>query len=139
MPEKISPDLQASILCEDVRQEINGNFFLVGILGVITVPGLPITASKLCLFTRWCCGVGKFRHLYRIVLPDETSVIAFNQGDFEIPSVEGHVTQITVFGNVQFQQAGIHWVEVHLDDELHLRFPLPVRVVPPSDVRSKQE
>jgi hypothetical protein len=138
MPEKITPDLQACILCEDVRQEINGNFFLVGILGLVTVPALPIMASKLCLFTRWCCGVGRFKHMYRIVLPDETSVIASNQGDFELPSVDGHVTQITVFGNVQFQQPGTHWIECHLDNELLLRFPLPVRVVPPQENRPQK-
>ena len=31
-PTRILPDLQASILCEEVRQEINGNFIIIGIL-----------------------------------------------------------------------------------------------------------
>ena len=131
MAEKILPDLQGCILCEEVRQEINGNFLLIGILGVITVPTLPVSAIRLCLFTRWCCGMGTFKHSYRIVLPDNVSVIASSQGEFQLPSVEDHVTQVTVFGNIQFQQAGIHWVEVYLNNELELRFPLPVRVVPP--------
>jgi hypothetical protein len=132
MAEQIIPDLQACILCEEVRQEMNGNFMLIGILGVITVPSLPVTALKLCLFTRWCCGAGTFNHSYRLLLPDHTSIIASSQDQFTMPSVEGHVTQITVFGNVQFQQAGTHWVEVHLDDELKLSFPLLVRVIPAS-------
>lgn len=131
MPDPIPPDLQACVLCEEVRQEVNGNFFLVGVLGVITVPTLPVTALKLCLFTRWCCGYGKFSNLFRIVLPNNTSVIASSQTEFTIASVEDHVTQITVFGNVQFQQAGTHWVEVLLDGDLRMRFPLPVRVIPP--------
>ncbi len=130
MPEKISPDLQACILCEEVRQEINGNFFLIGILGAITVPTLPVTALKLCLFTRWCCGLGTFKHQYRILLPDNTSVIASSQGEFRLGSVEEHVTQVTLFTNIQFQQAGTHWVEVFLDEALLLRFPLPIRVIP---------
>ena len=54
--EIIPPDLQACVLCEDVRQEANGSFFLVGVLGGIAVPALPVTAQKLLLFTRWCCG-----------------------------------------------------------------------------------
>lgn len=131
MSDKIYPDLQASLLCEDVRQETNGNFMLIGILGAVTVPALPITAHKLCLFTRWCCGAGSFRPLFRILLPDSTSVIASSGGEFELKSVEDHLTQITVFGHVQFQQPGTHWVEAHLDDELKMRFPLPVRIVPP--------
>jgi hypothetical protein len=33
---------------------------------------------------------------------------------------------------VQFQQYGLHHVEIYLGDELRLRFPLPiVRVTPP--------
>ncbi len=128
------PDLQTCILCEEVRQEINGNFILLGILGDIKVPALPITAFKLCLFSRWCCGVGEFHHRYRILLPDETSVIAATEGKFQLNSVNEHLTQVTVFGNVQFQQAGTHWVEAHLDDELKLRFPMGVRVVPPNQL-----
>jgi len=130
MPDKILPDLQACILCEDVRQEINGNFVLLGVLGVLNVPALPITAFKLCLFTRWCCGAGHFRHRYRLLLPDSTSIIAASQGEFHLPSEEDHVTHVTIFPNVQFQQAGTHWVEVHVDDQLHLRFPLIIRLLP---------
>ncbi|MBI4025555.1 MAG: hypothetical protein HY360_11290 [Verrucomicrobia bacterium] len=131
MSEKILPDLQACILCEEVRQEINGNFMLIGVLGNIAVPALPITAHKLCLFTRWCCGAGKFHLRHRIVLPDNTSVIARSEGEFQLASEEQHVTQVTIFGNVQFQQAGTHWVEVFLDEELELRFPLAVQIVSP--------
>lgn len=129
--EKILPDLQACVLCEDVRQEMNGNFLLIGVLGVITVPALPVTALKLCIFTRWCCGLGTFTHRYRITLPDNTSVIANSQGEFQLQSTEDHVTQVTLFGNIQFQQAGTHWVETYVDNELKMRFPLPIRVVPP--------
>lgn len=129
--EIIPPDLQACVLCEDVRQEANGSFFLVGVLGGIAVPALPVTAQKLLLFTRWCCGAGRFRPVYRLVLPDSTSVIASSQGNLEFRNPEDHVTQVSVFANVQFQQAGPYWVEVMLDGALKLRFPFPVRVVPP--------
>jgi hypothetical protein len=137
MSEKITPDLQACLLCEDVRQEINGNFMLSGILGVVTVPALPITAFKLFLFTRWCCGQGHFSILFRIVLPDSTSVIASSNGTLELESFEEHLTQVTVFGNVQFQQSGTHWVEALIDDELKMRFPLLIRVVPQQQEQGK--
>ncbi len=129
--EKVLPDLQTCLLCEDVRQEINGNFLLVGVLGAITVPSLPVTALKLLLFTRWCCGLGAFVSEFRILLPDNTSVIAANRTSFELKNAEDSLTQVTLFGNVQFQQAGTHWVEVLLDDSMQLRFPLPIRVVAP--------
>ncbi len=136
MSDNILPDLQACILCEDVRQEMNGNFVLLGILGTLNVPALPITAFKLCLFTRWCCGRGTFTHRYRIVLPDNTSAISTSQGTFELPSVEDHVTHVTVFPNVQFQQAGTHWIEVEVEEKLKLRFPLTIRVLPRPETQS---
>ena len=100
-------------------------------LGGIAVPALPVTAQKLLLFTRWCCGVGRFRPVYRLVLPDSTSVIATSQGNLDLRAVEDHLTQVTVFANVQFQQEGTYWVEVMLDNALKLRFPFPVRIVVP--------
>jgi hypothetical protein len=36
------------------------------------------------------------------------------------------------FGGVQFQQFGMHHVEIYLEDELRLRFPLPVVRVGPA-------
>ncbi|MFZ4693851.1 MAG: DUF6941 family protein [Verrucomicrobiia bacterium] len=131
MSETIPPDLQTCLLCEDVRQEVNGSFLLVGVLGGIAVPALPVTAQKLLLFTRWCCGVGRFRPTYRFLLPDNTSVIATSQGNLDLRAVEDHLTQVTVFANVQFQQEGTYWVEVMLDNALKLRFPFPVRIVVP--------
>ncbi|MCC7518061.1 MAG: hypothetical protein IT578_02630 [Verrucomicrobiae bacterium] len=129
MSATIVPDLQTCLLCEDVRQEANGSFFLVGVLGGIAVPALPVTAQKLLLFTRWCCGAGRFRPFYRLMLPDSTSVIASSQGNLEFQNSEDHVTQISVFANVQFQQEGVYWVEVMLDSALKLRFPFPIRKI----------
>ena len=51
-PTRILPDLQSSLLCEEIRQEINGNFILVGVIGIIRVPQVPITAMKICMFNR---------------------------------------------------------------------------------------
>ena len=44
---RILPDLQCSLLCEEIRQEANGNPMLFGILGQLVVPQLSVTAFKL--------------------------------------------------------------------------------------------
>jgi hypothetical protein len=46
--------------------------------------------------------------------------------EFELKEMEGHATNVHYFGGVQFQQFGLHHVEIYLGDELRLRFPLPV-------------
>jgi hypothetical protein len=122
----VSPDLQASLLCEDVRQEMNGMQTLVGVVNVVPARTLPIGLLKLCVWTRWCGGVGKFRQSSRILGVDEDQVIAESFIDFELKEFEGHVTNVNLFTGVQFQQFGLHHVEMCLDNELILRYPLPV-------------
>src|ERR671930_542356 len=120
----ILPDLQSAVLCEDVRCEINGMQTLVGVLSVIPAPALPINYIRLCIWTRWCSGAGKFRQKSRIVGVDEQQVIAQAEVEFVLKEMEGHATNVHYFGGVQFQQYGLHHVEIYLENELRMRFPL---------------
>jgi hypothetical protein len=122
----VLPDLQASILCEDVRQELNGLQTLVGVIQLLPTPALPVGLLKLCLWTRWCGGYGKFRQTSRILGIEEVQIIAESHIDFELKELEGQVTNVNFFAGVQFQSFGIHHVEILLDGELLLRYPLPV-------------
>ena len=122
----ILPDLQSAVLCEDVRCEINGMQTLVGIINIIPAPALPVNCYRLCIWSRWCSGAGKFRQRSRIIGVDEQQVLAQAEVEFELREMEGHATNVHYFGGVQFQQYGLHHVEVFLENELRLRFPLPV-------------
>ncbi|HMJ06814.1 MAG TPA: hypothetical protein VK474_11205, partial [Chthoniobacterales bacterium] len=57
---------------------------------------------------------------------DEEQVLAQAEVEFELREMESHATNVHYFGGIQFQQFGLHHVEVYLGDELRLRFPLPV-------------
>ena len=120
------PDLQASVLCEDVRQEVNGLQTLVGVINILPTPALPVALLKLCLWTRWCGGLGKFRQTSRILGVEEVQLMAESRIDFELKEFDGTVTNVNVFAGVQFQQYGLHHVEILLDNELVLRYPVPV-------------
>jgi len=122
----IQPDLQGSFICEDVRQEMNGMHSLVGVLSAVPAPALPIRLLKLCLWTRWCSGAGKFRQVSKIVTPDDHGVVGESVVDFQLREMESHTTNVHYFTGIQFQEFGVHHVEIYLDDELVLRFPLPV-------------
>lgn len=130
-PTRILPDLQAAILCEDVRQESNGNFILVGIIGLIRVPQVPVTALKLCLFNRWTAGLGAFTESVRLIGPDQTSVLRQSNVKFVLQDSTHHATNVTLFGQLEFPSAGVYYLEVLVDDVMKLRFPLPVNVVAP--------
>jgi len=130
-PARILPDLQASLLCEEVRQEVNGNFFMIGVLGVVRVPQVPIVAMKLCVFNRWTAGIGAFLENVRLMAPDQTTLIRQGQVKFVLQDPAHHATNVTVFGQVEFATAGEYFVEVLVDDVMKLRFAVPVVVVPP--------
>jgi hypothetical protein len=122
----VVPDLQSSVLCEDVRQEVNGMQSLIGVINVVPARALPVGLLKLCVWTRWCGGIGKFRQHSRILGVDEAQVIAESHIDFELEELEGNVTNVNIYTGVQFQQFGVHHVEILLDGELVIRYPLAV-------------
>jgi hypothetical protein len=128
-PTRILPDLQCSLLCEDVRQEASGNFIIVGIIGYVNVPQLPITAFKLCVFNRWTAGIGQFTEVVRMIGPDGTTVQRQSQVKFQLQDPTHNATNVTLFGQVKFETQGTYFMEVLVDDVMKLRFPIPVRVV----------
>lgn len=122
----ILPDLQASVLCEDVRAEISGQQTLVGVITLLPAPALPVAFFKLCLWSRWCGGVGNFTQRSLILSGEDERILAESRVDFSLNELDSHATNVHVFGGVKFERFGMHHVEIHLDDELRLRFPLPV-------------
>ncbi|WP_205881010.1 DUF6941 family protein [Limisphaera ngatamarikiensis] len=130
-PTRILPDLQCSLLCEDVRQEVTGNFILVGVLNFIRVPHLPVIALKLSVFNRWTAGIGQFIESTRLVAPDQTTVLRKGEVRFVLQDPNHHATNVTLFGQVEFKTAGVYYIEVLVDDVMKLRYPVPVIHTPP--------
>src|SRR5579862_2638648 len=130
-PSRILPDLQCSLLCEEIRQEVTGNFFLIGVVNFIRVPQVPVVALKLSLFNRWTAGVGQFTETVRLIAPDQTTVLRKGEVKFVLQDAALHATNVTVFAQVEFKTAGTYYVEVLVDDVMKLRYPVPVLVAPP--------
>ncbi len=128
-PTRILPDLQCSLLCEEVRQEVTGNFILIGIIAYIQVPQLPITALKLCVFNRWTAGVGQFTEIVRLIAPDGSTILRQSQVKFALQDAVQNATNVTVFGQIKFETAGVYTVEVLVDDVMKLRYPVPLTIV----------
>ena len=126
---RILPDLQSSLLCEDVRQEVSGNFILLGVINYIRVPQVPVMAFKLSVFNRWTAGVGQFVECVRLIAPDQTTVLRKGEVKFALPDANMHATNVTVLQQVEFKTAGTYFIEVLVDDVMKLRYPVPVILV----------
>jgi hypothetical protein len=135
----MNPDLQACLLCDDVRQERNGKFILIGIFDVINANQYPLVFQRMCLVTRWCNGEGEYRQLSRLMKPDQKTMIAQGQTiPVKLPGIETIVTNVEFFMNITFAEAGVHWIEVLLDNDLKIRFPLRVNPPPPPPARKEE-
>ena len=121
------PDLQASVMCDDVRQEMNGKFMLIGLFEVITAQQFPLMFPRICVVTRWCGGEGAFQQMTRLLKPDQATVLVKGQSiPVRLQNAEATATNIEVFVNTGFEQPGAYWVEILLDNDLKLRYPLRV-------------
>jgi hypothetical protein len=130
-PTRILPDLQCSLLCEEIRQEVTGSFFLIGVVNVIRVPQLPIMAFKLSVFNRWTAGLGQFTESVRLLAPDQVTVLRKGEVKFALQDSNLHATNVTVFTQIEFKTAGNYFVEVLVDDVMKLRYPVPIVLAPP--------
>ena len=128
---RILPDLQASLLCEDVKQEANGNLFLIGVINLIRVPQLPVVAGRLCVFNRWTAGIGQFTETVRVIAPDQTTVLRKAEMKFELRDAALQSTNVMFFGQLEFKTAGTFFIEVLVDDVMKIRYPVPVLLAPP--------
>lgn len=126
------PDLQASFACEDVRVEASGGHSIVGILNGIGAPALPVRLLKFCIWTRWCSGSGRFSQRTRIICPDEETTLAQATTEFSLGDQDSHVTNVNIFGGLEFAEDGIYHIEIILDEELKLRYPLRVFIPKPA-------
>ncbi len=131
----MTPDLQMSVLCDDVRQERSGKFILIGLFDVIGMPQFPALFQRVCIVNRWCSGQGQFKEKTRIIGPDNGVVIAEGQEiRVQLNDTECTATNVEFFLNLKFDKEGVYWIEVLIDGDLKLRYPLRVNrvVVPPN-------
>ena len=126
----LKPDLQASLLCDDVRQEMNGKFMLIGIFERLGFKEFPGAVPKFCIVNRWCCGEGTYTQQTRIMAPDGvTKVVEGRAVEIKLQNETAVATSVEFFVNLRFPSPGAYWVEVTIDHELKIRHPLIVAQV----------
>ncbi len=100
---------------------------LIGLFDQLGSAAFPFRHPRMFLVTRWCSGEGVFRQHTRILRPDMSTVMIEGRDiPVKLPTAEATATNVELFINTEFHEAGIHWVEVLLDDDIKMRFPLRV-------------
>jgi hypothetical protein len=124
-PTQTNLRLHYTIMCEDVRVEINHKLSLMGIFYAIQVPQLPVTLLKIVILNHWS-GEGQFLSEVRILTPDRTQPIAVSApSPFQVPT-NGYADNVTIFANVSFPTSGNYVVQSLINSNVFAEQPLPV-------------
>ena len=124
--QNIEPTLLFSVLCDDVRREDNGKFMLLGLFETIGAASFPVAHPTLYVMNCWCSGLGAFKQKTRIVTPENTKLVEDEVTGFKLPDLKAKHRIVARFNNIRFQKEGEYAVEVLLNDELKVRYPLIV-------------
>ena len=125
----IEPDLQFSILCDQVRREDNGKWILLGVFENISVAHFPSQHGALCVLNKWIRGEGSWTQKTRFV--DENDRVLLERHDiaFNLAELPSNFLAIQAFAGLPLEGAGNIWIEVYLNDELKQRYPISVSLL----------
>jgi hypothetical protein len=135
--EKIEPTLLFSVLCDDVRREDNGKFMLIGLFETIGAAVFPVIHPKLYVMNCWSSGIGRFRQRTRLLKPDNAKLIEDEETEFNLIDLKAKHRIVARFNNLRFDSPGEHAVEVLLNGDLKVRYPLIIEKAP--QARHKQQ
>lgn len=135
--EQIEPTLLFSILCDDVRREDNGKFILIGLFETIGAQVFPVVHPVLYITNCWCSGTGSFRQRTRLVAPGNLKLIEDKETEFNLANLRAKHRIVARFNNIRFNAPGEYAVEVLLNNELKVRYPLVVEKTPGVQGRRK--
>ena len=129
--QRIEPTLLFSVLCDDVRREANGKFMLIGLFENIGAIKFPVRHPVLYIMNCWCSGMGEFTQRSRILAPDGAKIIEDRETNFKLINLRAKHRVVARFNNFLFQAPGEYSVEVLLNGELKVRYPLVIDKIKP--------
>ena len=121
--EKSKPILQFSVLCDGVAKQGNKPVFIGVFSNFIRTGVIP----QFFIVNRWVYGKGTFKQKVVIKDPDLTKTVAeIPEQEFALQNETTGADLVLGFVNVNFEKGGVYWVQIILDGELVMSYPLPV-------------
>lgn len=126
MAEKTRPNLNFTLLCDDVRQEMGGKISLMGIFDNLYAQNFPALHPRLVIINEWAEGAGEFGTTLRILAPDRKSILRENNARLKMADPAQKHRDVSVHMNIEFKEPGTYWIESYLDGMLVSTLPLNV-------------
>ena len=123
----VTPNLQFSIICDDVIQDKRtGKFVLHGLFANISCSRIPHVHPRFFIVNGWCNGEGTFKQRTKVVSASNKTLIEDRYTEFELKTSRAKHTIIAQFNNVVFSTEGVYWIEIYLAEELVMRYPFEI-------------
>ena len=122
----IEPALLYSVLCDDVRREDNGKFILIGLFETVGTREFPAVHPTLFIVNGWIGGVGTFRQYSRILDPNGQELAHDQETTFQLSTLKSRHSVIARFNHLELPQPGEYAVEILLNGDLKVRYPLVI-------------
>ena len=120
---KEDPILQYAILCDAVAKDQFGKSVYIGIFDRISN---PTVFPQFIVALKWICGLGSHQVKLRILSPELTPLKTSDN----FPMQFNAKTDVFAFDfpiiNFNFNEVGVYWIEVMLNDITYISVPLPV-------------
>lgn len=129
MAEKMRPQLNFTLLCDDIRQELGGKISLMGIFENIYATSFPAIHPRLAIMNEWADGLGEFEATLRILSPDRKTVLRESITRLKLVDARFKHRDISIHLNIEFREPGTYWIENYLDGILVNSIPLNVMLV----------
>ena len=126
MAEKTRPNLNFTLLCDDVRQEMGGKISLMGIFDNLYAQNFPAMHPRLVIINESSEVAGEFGTTLRILAPDRKSILRENNARLKMAAPAQKHRDVSVHMNIEFREPGTYWIESYLDGMLVSTLPLNV-------------
>jgi len=121
------PSLQFSVPCLGVDETKGPPSFLY-IFYELPFPKFPSPAVPFFINNGWCNGLGRYEEKTRIIHPDKRTIfVETGNHEFTLNEETTPFMSINFYKDMVFPRAGTYWIQVFLDNQLLLEYPLVVR------------
>lgn len=124
-----TPRLQFSVPCLQIDDQKGPPSFMY-VFYEMPFPEFPFTFPEgqgFFVANGWCNGLGSFVQRMKILDPDRKQLVDTNEQPFQLKKSEEPFMAVNFITGMQFSKPGTYWIQIYLDNQLALEYPLPVR------------
>ncbi len=129
------PVLQFSIPCLEIETEDKPPIFSY-VFYELPFPNAPVSFY---IANGWSNGEGSFTQEIKLVKPSGNLLVSTGKQDFELKNTNIPQLMVNLFRDMMFDEFGDYKVEVYLNDEKVMEYPLTIRQLTAEEIRRVQE